>query len=300
MADAVAMPERRRGGLSRVISRIKRAARRFSDARGSGRGRSDSTRSDDVMPRAPSPPQQTTDEDLLAASAAPVLRHESVDVQRVPATNSAPLIEDTAATPAVPRDHNLPPEAGNDNTDNNNAPFTTPVRNTRDHSTQTDVTLERYGTAYAEGEPTDIEEKAARTGEQKDSAVVPVSAALSPNNAPMEEAQAPPVPLRDSLEKDDDGADDNDPYITQLRYSVRRSSRPVIQLVLRPKMGATDGRLGIYEADGGDGKLERVYRRPRQRIRWTCDRCQTTTAASKTKRCAVCGHERCEDCVRSP
>lgn len=44
--------------------------------------------------------------------------------------------------------------------------------------------------------------------------------------------------------------------------------------------------------------VERVYRKPRQRVRWTCDRCQSPF--SDRDRCGNCDHERCDDCVRSP
>lgn len=44
--------------------------------------------------------------------------------------------------------------------------------------------------------------------------------------------------------------------------------------------------------------VQRVYRKPRQRIRWQCDQCDTIFADSS--RCRKCDHRRCEACVRSP
>lgn len=44
--------------------------------------------------------------------------------------------------------------------------------------------------------------------------------------------------------------------------------------------------------------VERVYKKPRQRVRWTCDRCQS--AFSERDRCGKCDHERCDGCIRSP
>ena len=44
--------------------------------------------------------------------------------------------------------------------------------------------------------------------------------------------------------------------------------------------------------------VERVYRKPRQRIRWTCDQCQSPF--SERDRCGKCDHERCDHCIRSP
>jgi hypothetical protein len=44
--------------------------------------------------------------------------------------------------------------------------------------------------------------------------------------------------------------------------------------------------------------VRRVYRKPRQRVRYNCDRCGTTFAEGD--RCRDCGHDRCEDCHREP
>ena len=44
--------------------------------------------------------------------------------------------------------------------------------------------------------------------------------------------------------------------------------------------------------------VQRVYRKPRQRVRWQCDKCQTTIVDGH--RCGRCNHERCGECVRSP
>ena len=43
--------------------------------------------------------------------------------------------------------------------------------------------------------------------------------------------------------------------------------------------------------------VQRVYRKPRQRVRWYCDRCQSQMI--NRERCG-CGHERCGACVRNP
>lgn len=44
--------------------------------------------------------------------------------------------------------------------------------------------------------------------------------------------------------------------------------------------------------------VQRVYRKPRQRVRWTCDRCASILADSH--RCRTCDHLRCESCIRTP
>ncbi|KAF2838744.1 hypothetical protein M501DRAFT_934494 [Patellaria atrata CBS 101060] len=43
----------------------------------------------------------------------------------------------------------------------------------------------------------------------------------------------------------------------------------------------------------------RTYRKPRQRVRWNCQNCDTLFV-SRERNCAKCGHERCENCKRSP
>jgi hypothetical protein len=44
---------------------------------------------------------------------------------------------------------------------------------------------------------------------------------------------------------------------------------------------------------------ERVYRQPRQRIRWICDHCQSTFTEGN-RVCAECLHKRCDACQRIP
>ena len=44
--------------------------------------------------------------------------------------------------------------------------------------------------------------------------------------------------------------------------------------------------------------VQRVYKKPRQRVRYTCDQCQTLFADRDS--CRSCGHARCKDCTRQP
>lgn len=44
--------------------------------------------------------------------------------------------------------------------------------------------------------------------------------------------------------------------------------------------------------------VQRVYRKPRLRIRWSCDQCETAFMASES--CPKCGHRRCKLCPRHP
>lgn len=44
--------------------------------------------------------------------------------------------------------------------------------------------------------------------------------------------------------------------------------------------------------------VERVYKKPRQRVRYNCEHC--TTQFTSKHECSGCGHERCENCPRYP
>ncbi|EMC91553.1 hypothetical protein BAUCODRAFT_38668 [Baudoinia panamericana UAMH 10762] len=44
---------------------------------------------------------------------------------------------------------------------------------------------------------------------------------------------------------------------------------------------------------------QRVYRKPRQRVRYSCDQCQAALVGD-AQACQACGHARCSDCVRNP
>lgn len=44
--------------------------------------------------------------------------------------------------------------------------------------------------------------------------------------------------------------------------------------------------------------IQRVYKKPRVRVRYTCDHCDTVFVDRNT--CVDCGHGRCKDCVRYP
>ncbi|KAF2103105.1 hypothetical protein NA57DRAFT_32365, partial [Rhizodiscina lignyota] len=46
-------------------------------------------------------------------------------------------------------------------------------------------------------------------------------------------------------------------------------------------------------------KQERVFRKPRQRVRWNCENCSTLFLEG-TKICRGCGHQKCENCRRQP
>jgi hypothetical protein len=44
--------------------------------------------------------------------------------------------------------------------------------------------------------------------------------------------------------------------------------------------------------------VQRVYKKPQQKVRWTCEICQTAFTASHT--CQTCEHQKCTSCIRDP
>lgn len=44
--------------------------------------------------------------------------------------------------------------------------------------------------------------------------------------------------------------------------------------------------------------MQRVYKQPRQKVRWRCEHCQTLFTTSHV--CRICEHQRCASCVRDP
>lgn len=59
---------------------------------------------------------------------------------------------------------------------------------------------------------------------------------------------------------------------------------------------------------GSDGSLvmvrqfqrqERTYRKPKLRVRWSCEKCSTLFIENREK-CLNCGHDRCKTCIRDP
>lgn len=44
--------------------------------------------------------------------------------------------------------------------------------------------------------------------------------------------------------------------------------------------------------------VQRVEKKPRMRIRWTCHQCKATFGRAKL--CPQCSHQRCSECVRYP
>jgi hypothetical protein len=54
----------------------------------------------------------------------------------------------------------------------------------------------------------------------------------------------------------------------------------------------------LSNRDTPNPSIQRVFKQPRQRVRWTCDHCDSVF--THRDRCSNCQHEKCVDCVRSP
>jgi rubrerythrin len=53
-----------------------------------------------------------------------------------------------------------------------------------------------------------------------------------------------------------------------------------------------------YDSNTPKPSIQRVFKQPRQRVRWTCDHCDSIF--THRDRCSNCQHEKCVDCIRSP
>jgi len=87
-----------------------------------------------------------------------------------------------------------------------------------------------------------------------------------------------------------------------------QSERTPLRFVYTIRSSALGGTGGLelyhmtpqspYGRDAAKPSIQRVYKQPRQRVRWTCDVCDT--AFTSRDRCANCQHAKCDDCIRSP
>jgi len=79
----------------------------------------------------------------------------------------------------------------------------------------------------------------------------------------------------------------------------KRSGEPGIPLDLHPGSGETLPDRPSSQPTPSTQRSDRAYRVPRQRIRWTCDQCQTDFELDSTI-CSACLHRRCSSCTRIP
>ncbi|OQO09486.1 hypothetical protein B0A48_04887 [Cryoendolithus antarcticus] len=86
----------------------------------------------------------------------------------------------------------------------------------------------------------------------------------------------------------------NDPHSNSMLPLLSAKS-PMLMYTLKP-----NGRGGtnIVHRIRNAPFIDRVYKKPRQRVRWTCERCQTPFREHEV--CQICDHARCEGCIRDP
>nr|OQO15360.1 hypothetical protein B0A51_18376 [Rachicladosporium sp. CCFEE 5018] len=86
----------------------------------------------------------------------------------------------------------------------------------------------------------------------------------------------------------------NDPNSNSM-LPLLSANTPMLMYTLKP-----NGRGGtnIVHRIRNAPFIDRVYKKPRQRIRWTCERCQTPFREHEV--CQSCDHARCDNCIRDP
>lgn len=179
-----------------------------------------------------------------------------------------------------------------------------------------------------------IDDQAAKASADKDTVLLPVAIgadALLPTDPPTESTTKAALPT--DLAVRDVTADTNIDLM-HIQHANRRTAAMGPQLHPRPngdRVRCTCHECGVYFTrvqthkcqNCGHGRcsacpfipettespfphavqdldppLRRVYRKPRQRVRWSCHQCQATFLAFRN--CGNCGHERCGLCIRSP
>jgi hypothetical protein len=125
----------------------------------------------------------------------------------------------------------------------------------------------------------------AASASPEDDAVLGASVTMLAEQVPAEETPAAPIPqaLESKVETEP----------LRFVYTIRSNS-----------LGGTDG-MELYHMarhslnrDGPRPAIQRVFKQPRQRVRWTCDICDSIFTHRDI--CSNCHHEKCADCIRSP
>ncbi|KAM3424289.1 hypothetical protein BST61_g11174 [Cercospora zeina] len=130
------------------------------------------------------------------------------------------------------------------------------------------------------------------------------SPVAGPSTAPhvAESARRQPDMLPASLELDDEYSNEDLPLDHDLSMYIR--SRAALQTLWKPQSRPRQKHAYSASATSPDDEapmvraVQRVYRKPRQRVRYTCEQCSTMFV--DRNQCSRCGHERCDDCVRQP
>ena len=125
----------------------------------------------------------------------------------------------------------------------------------------------------------------AASASPEDDALSGASVTMRAVQVPAEETPAPPLPHVQESKVE------TEPL--RFIYTIRSNS-----------LGGTGG-MELYHLarhnfsrDGPRPAIQRVFKQPRQRVRWTCDLCDSIF--THRDRCSNCQHEKCADCIRSP
>ena len=152
-----------------------------------------------------------------------------------------------------------------------------------------------------------LEEQVARSTEQHESVVVPVTEEQEASIAPLasvtlDDSATDTKPTVASNEKpeEDRVVSHRDFDTTRHQYLIQQRPRAGIQMVLPPNSDDGFARQDKSPMDGPGmvATVHRVYKKPRQRVRWYCDQCQNLLM--DRQRCRGCGHPKCEFCTRLP
>ena len=125
----------------------------------------------------------------------------------------------------------------------------------------------------------------AASASPEDDALSGASVTMRAVQVPAEETPAPPLPHVQESKVE------TEPL--RFIYTIRSNS-----------LGGTGG-MELYHLakhnsnrDGPRPAIQRVFKQPRQRVRWTCDLCDSIFTHRDI--CSNCQHEKCADCIRSP
>lgn len=162
--------------------------------------------------------------------------------------------------------------------------------------------------------PTAVDEDLQRYREEPAATVQTAPTTEQPDPKDSSRTQAPPVTgnlLGQAPLELDENADNNDNNpepdipLREVEFSTYTRPRAAMRTMIKSRTHIHGGRK-IFTSQFDDQMdhppmvqaVQRVYRKPRQRVRYTCEHCETLFIDSD--RCVECGHERCQSCLREP
>lgn len=143
-----------------------------------------------------------------------------------------------------------------------------------------------------------LEEKVAESSEQQEAVDVPVTkeqeAAIVPLAAEVQDISTKDIPSNE-VSSETTAMTESKADSAQYQYVLQQRPRSGIEMVLLPL--SEDGKQQRAEPRMV-ATVQRVYRKPRQRVRWYCDQCKRVMLDRQT--CRECGHAKCDSCIRLP